>query len=70
MPALKGTAADAEAEPYAFTKRLCQVLVLLGSQQLCPMWGTPALPQPPAHFAAYLDALYGFSVHPRYVAGL
>eukprot|EP00050_Salpingoeca_kvevrii_P018126 m.71045 g.71045 ORF g.71045 m.71045 type:complete len:1148 (+) comp7914_c0_seq2:84-3527(+) len=64
VPAPTGTPDDAEEETYEFVKRLCQVLVCLGSQQLCPLWAAQGQKAAPAHFDNYLATMYAFSDHP------
>ena len=60
-PALGPSATDAD---YAYSKRLCQLLVVIGTAQLCPLWGSSeALKAKPPHFDKFVTALVSFSTH-------
>jgi hypothetical protein len=64
IPKPAGDESDANDDVYSFTKRLCQLLAIIGSRQLTPLWGLPGLSKdPPAHFDQYLQVLLAFTAH-------
>ncbi|XP_062503350.1 exportin-5-like isoform X2 [Corticium candelabrum] len=53
-------------ESYPFLKRLCEVIVTLGTTQLCILWGNEKEPgiERPENFLKYLQAMLSFLEHP------
>ena len=39
VPAAANNESDANEDVYSFTKRLCQLLSIIGTRQLGPLWG-------------------------------
>ena len=65
MPPLTNTYRDVEDSNYTFTARLCETLVVIGTNQLCTLWGVHGIQrEAPPNFDNYLQAVFECSQHP------
>ena len=53
---------------YSFLKKICQLLCVLGTHQLCTLWSpiNGATKHPPSNLDFYVTAIIEISRHPRY----